>query len=167
MAIDPTLRTKIEAELRTGKKARELSEKYDVPYVTIQGWKKKLDAEIEDEDVSTIVEADATTLHMVKEKLVEELPVREAAKVEKVVDGAIGLKRLEEKTQALTLSILNRVESYLATHEPTMKDLRDSAAIVSQLHTAMFNKNTTQVNVVNSTTINNEKLSMFKSALKA
>jgi len=168
MAIDESLRLKIEAELRLGKKPKELSEKYGVPYVTINGWNKKLKAERENAEVDALLEVDESVLHHIADEVKKDAPLPEAKKVEKLVGQVDGLKRLEDKTRELSLSILNQVSNYLALQEePNMRDLKDAATIVTTIHNAMFNKASTQVNVMNSTTINTEKREIFRANLKA
>ena len=167
MAIDQSTRMKVEAELRLGKKAKELSEKYDVPYVTIRVWAKKLDTEQADKDIDELMEYDETTLHSMAEEIRLQAPTKaEVVKAEKLVKDVIGLQRLEEKTRSVSFSILNSVEGYLALQsEPSLKELREAASIVGVLHTALFSKNTTQVNVMNNTNISGEKRDIFKSSL--
>jgi hypothetical protein len=168
MAIDPKTRTKIEAELRLGKRPKELAEKYDISYGTISGWNKKIQEEQADADIDTLLEYDEVTLHHMAEEIKEIAPLPEAKKVEKLVDDVVGLQRLEEKTRSVSFSILNSVEAYLAVQaEPNLKELKEAATIVSTLHTALFNKNVTQVNVLNNNNIDTEKRSIFKSSLKA
>ena len=175
MAIDQSLRMKVEAQLRLGKKSKELSEEFDIPYVTIRTWAKKIEAEQADEDISTMVSADPATLHAMAEEIrntpSEIIPLPETEKQLKVIEGAIGLQKLEEKSRSVSFTILSNVEKYLATkeleEELTLKDMKEAAGIVSTLHTAIFSKNVTQVNVLNNNTPSDEKRSIFKSSLKA
>jgi len=171
MAIDPNLRMKIEAELRLGKKARELSEKYEVPYVTVNKWRKTITAQQADADIDDLMQYDEVTLHHMAEELKKTgAPLPAQKQVEKAVGDVIGLSRLEEKTRTTAFSILNKVEAALQVmSEPNLKELGQAANIVSTLHTALFNKNTTQVNVLNNNTTNisAEKREIFKSSLKA
>ncbi len=131
MAIDQSTRMKVEGELRLGKQSKELSEKYGIPYITIRGWAKKIEAMQADEDVDKLLEYDEVTLHTMVEDL-------------SVMPNNLAL------------------ESDLA-----LKDYREAAGIVSTLHTALFSKNTTQVNVLNNNTISNERRDIFKSSLGA
>ena len=168
MAVDESLRMKIEAELRLGKKPRELSEKYDVPYVTINGWSNKIKKDLANIDVDTLLEADEITLHHVADKIKESAPMPEAKKVDKLVKQVDGLKRLEDKTRELSFSILQQVEVYLALQpEPNMRDLKDAATIVSTIHNSLFNKANTQINVMNNNTISTEKREIFRANMKA
>ncbi len=168
MAIDQSTRMKVEGELRLGKQSKELSEKYGIPYVTIRGWAKKIEAMQADEDVDKLITYDEVTLHTMVTDL-ESMPSKvEVKKAVKLVDDAIGLQRLEEKTRSIAFTILNGVEGYLALEtELGLKDYREAAGIVSTLHTALFNKNTTQVNVLNNNNISSEKREIFKSSLGA
>jgi hypothetical protein len=169
MAIDPNLRTKIEAELRMGKKPRELAEKYtEVAYPTINNWSKKIRKESEEREVDGLLSYDEVTLKHVVDEAKKVAPVPEAKKVEKLVDDAVGLKRLEEKSRGVAFTILSQVEAALALKsEPNMKMLKEAAGIVSTLHTALFNKNVTQVMVNNQTNISTERREIFKSSLGA
>ena len=170
MAIDPKLRMKVEAELRLGKKPKELSEKYEVPYATVISWARKIREEQADADIDELLQYDETTLHHIAEEIKKEAPLPAQKQVEKAVGDVIGLGRLEEKTRATAFSILNKVEAALQVmSEPNLKELGQAANIVSTLHTALFNKNTTQVNVLNNNTTNisAEKREIFKSSLKA
>ena len=169
MAVDESLRMKVYAELRLGKKPKELSEKYDMPYQTINVWNNKIKKEMANTDVDMLLEADEVTLHQVANQLKESAPMPEAKKVDKLVKQVDGLKRLEEKTRSISMSILNEVQSYLALQgEPNMRDLKDAASIVTTIHNAMFNKANTQINVMNNNTnISGEKREIFRANLKA
>lgn len=170
MAIDSQLRMKVEAQLRLGKTPKELSEKFGLPYITIQNWRKKLEAEVADNDVTTLIQTDEVTLHAMAEEIkARPMPVKEMEKSVKVINDAIGLQRLEEKTRSLSMRILDGVELYMAEesldHTLDLKTLREAAGIVSTLHSALFNKNTTNVNVMNNNTVSGEKREIFKSSL--
>ena len=166
--IDQQMKMKIEAELRLGKKAKALSEKYDIPYVTINNWEKKIRKEIADVDVDELLQYDEVTLHHMAEEIKEYAPLPEAKKAEKLVKDVVGLKRLEEKTRSTAYSILNQVEAAIALmEEPNLKELQIAGNIVSTLHTALFNKNSTQINVMNQNNISTEKREIFRSNLKA
>ncbi len=171
MAVDQSTRIKVEAELRLGKPSKDLAQKYSIPYATIRSWAVKLDSAMSDDDVNDILGFDETTLHTVVEDLKQsKASMPEVAKVEKLIESVVGLQRLEEKTREISLTILNKVEAFLEQkEEPNLRDLRDAAGIVSTLHTSLFNKNSTQVNVLNNNTnnISTEKREIFKSSLGA
>ena len=168
MAIDSATKIKVEAELRLGKSSKEMSDKYDIPYPTVNSWKKKILLAQEEEEIKEVLSYDAVTLHHVVDKLKDEMSLNEAKKAEKLIGNAIGLKRLEEKSRTLSYSILNHVEDYFKMRpDPKLKELKEAASIVSMLHSALFNKNTTQVNVMNNNNISTEKRDIFKSSLKA
>jgi transposase len=168
MAIDSETRKKVIAELRTGKKPGDLAEKYGISYPTVAGWKRKIEEEKVDEEVDELINYDEVTLHTVVEKAKEELPTVEAKKVAKVVEEAYGLKRLDEKTRTIGVKIIDKVGAYVDSNpDMSLKELKEAASIVTMIHSAFFNKNVTQVNVVNSTSINTEKREIFKASLKA
>jgi len=170
MAIDPLIKKKIEAELRLGKNSRELSEKYDISYKTIQIWKKKIDAEMVEVDIDTALSYDEATLYGVVNKLQEEdAPALEVEKAKKLAEDVIGLQRIEAKTREISMAILSQTQKYVEVNDCSLKELREASGIVTTIHNALFNKNTTQVNVMNNNTTNisSEKLELFKSSLKA
>ena len=168
IAIDPQLRMKVEAELRLGKKARELSESYGIPYPTIRIWAKKLEAEQADADIDELLQYDEVTIHSMAEEMKKEAPLPEVKKVEKLAKDVMGLQRLEEKTRSTAYSILNQVEAAIALMgEPNLKELQIAGNIVSTLHTALFNKNSTQINVMNQNNISTEKREIFKASLRS
>ena len=168
MAIDQSTRMKVEAELRLGKKSKELSEKYGLPYITIRGWAKKIESMQADEDIDKLITYDEGTLHNMVEELATMPNKAEVKKAVKLVDDAVGLQRLEEKTRSIALTILKGVEGHLAFEtDLQLKDYREAAGIVSTLHTALFSKNTTQINVLNNNNISSEKREIFKSSLGA
>jgi len=172
MAIAPEIRTKIMAELRLGKKSRELSEKYEVSYPTIRNWEKRLEEELADADIDTLLEYDEVTIHKVADELKKEATGGasniEIKKVEKLVDDVIDLNRLGEKFRALAWKIANEVETKVSNEDLSMKELQLAGGIVSSMYGSIFNRNTTQVNVMNQTNVvSSEKREIFKASLKA
>jgi hypothetical protein len=169
MAIDPTTRLRVEAELRLGKKPKELADKYEVPYVTVNGWNNKLKKVLLDQSVDDVMNYDEVTLQTVLDKASEEMPLPEAKKVEKLTKDIVGLQRLEEKTREIGFSILNQVQAYMALNNCELKELSQAANIVTTLHNSLFNKANTQINVMNNNTTNisSEKREIFRNSLKA
>lgn len=161
------LRLKIEAELAMGTPARELSDKYDVPYVTINSWKNKIENEqAMDKDLDVIVKADQPTLHLLAEKVKSEAPKKMAEKIDKVVEGAEALQKLEPKFISLTYSLLNKAEELLGDADLSVRDWKDISMAIGTLYTSIYNKSGVNVNVMQNNNINSEKLSMFKSSMR-
>jgi transposase-like protein len=160
-------RLKIEAELRRGKSVKELAEKYGANIATVSLWKRKLKSEQTDSDIDPLMEYDEVTLHGMVTDL-EKVALPEARKAHELVKDVIGLQRLEEKTREVSFSILKSVQEYLSVQdEPSLKDLKEASIIVGTLHTALFSRNTTQVNVLNNNSISGDRRELFKSSLGA
>jgi len=168
MAIAPETRTKIEAELAMGRTPKDLESKYGIPYVTIQGWKKKLQKATEGTtDLSAVVEVDLETLHTVAEAVKELAPPEVIKKVDKLVEGVTSLQTLEPKFHAVVLALLNRAEKLAKDEDLSVKDWSMLSAGMGSLYANLFNKSGVNVNVLNQTSVNNEKLSMFKGSMRS
>jgi hypothetical protein len=123
-------------------------------------------------DVETLRAADEVTLHAMAEEIRHRpIPPHEIDKALTVIEGAVGLQRLEEKTRELSFSILSEVEWCVAeaklNDKLDLKALREAAGIVATLHTAMFSKNITQVNVLNNNNVSEEKREIFRASLRS
>jgi len=166
MAVDKITRTKVEAELAMGKKPRELSNKYDIPYVTINGWANKM-TKAKETDISAVVAVDPATLHIVADRLREEAPAEVVKKIDKLVDGVVGIQQLEPKFHAVVLSLLERAEVLSRDSELSIKDWKVLGDGISNMYANIFNKSGVSVNVMNQTQVSGEKLSLFKSSMRS
>lgn len=165
MATDKHIRLKVEAELSIGKAPKDLSRKYDVPYVTVLSWKKKL--EETNDDVQTLITVDAPTLHKVAESVKENAPQDVIDKVDKIVDGVTSLKTLEPKFHAVVLKLLEKAEEFSKDDDLSIKDWKIIGDGISNMYANIFNKAGVNVNVLNQNQISGEKLSLFKSSLRS
>ena len=168
MAISRELRLKVESELRMGKKPRELVEKYDISYPTIMGWRKKLESELEDENVSAVIDVSPQILHEVAERVKAEAPEPIKKEVDKLVGAVVGLDRLNEKMHEVAYKLLNRIDQIISMNEDlSTKEISMLAQSLGQLYNSFNNKSVTNVNVMNQTNISTEKREIFKSSLRA
>jgi transposase len=165
MAISKELRLKVEAELAMGKSSKELSAKYEVPYVTIQGWRKKLDNEVK--DVNVVTKVDPAILHTVAQRVKEEAPAEVAKKVDKLVAGVTSLQTLEPKFHAVVLNLLEAAEEMSKRENLSIRDWKTLGDGIGSLYASVFNKSGVNVNVMNQTNVSGEKLSLFKGSLRA
>ncbi len=154
------------AELREGKKSKELSEKYGVPYITIQTWKQKLNKGGADEKIQQLVQIDESALQVVVEKVKESAPPKVAKEIEKVVDGVVGLQKLEPEFHTLVTKLLTKAESFADAEDLAVKDWVAISNSIGLLYANIFNKSGVNVNVLNQTTVHGEKMSMFKGSMR-
>lgn len=167
MATSKELRTKVETELTLGKTPRELEEKYNIPYATINNWKNKMDVSEEGkEELEVLLDTDIKTLQVVSESVKQMAPKELTPKIDKLVEGVTALQQLEPKFHTTTLRLLERAEEFAESEDLTVKDWLTISQGISSLYASMFNKSGNTVNVLNNTNINNEKLSMFKSTMR-
>ncbi len=158
---------KILAELATGATPKDLAHKYKTPYVTILGWKKKYEKERQGQaDVEVLTSTDLPILHAVAERVKEEAPASVARKIDKLVEGVTALEQLEPKFHTVTLKLLEAAEEMASRDDLTVKDWSTLSAGIGGLYASIFNKSGVNVNVMNQTNVNNEKLSMFKGSLR-
>jgi hypothetical protein len=165
MAISRELRLKVEAELAMGKTPKELSAKYEVPYVTIVNWRKKIDTEVK--DVNVVTQVDPVVLHSVAEGIKREAPRDVAKKIDKLVDGVTSLQTLEPRFHAVVLNLLEAAEEMSMRENLSVKDWKTLGDGIGSLYTSIFNKSGVNVNVMNQTNVSGEKLSLFKGSLRA
>ena len=167
MAISKELRLKVESELRLGKTSRELASKYKLPYPTIQAWKNKLSHEPEEDAIVDLVVVDPQTLTMVAESLKEQAPKEVAKKIDKLVDGVVGLQKIDEKFRTVVYELLEWAELQTKKEDLSIKEWQIISQCIGNLYSSVFSKNITNVNVMNNTTIDTEKRAIFKSSLGA
>ena len=165
MAISKETRLKVEHELRMGKAAKGLAEKYNISYPTVIGWKRQLDETTTiDEPINELVEVDEQTLVAVADRVKAEAPEAVKKKVDKLVSGVTGLQRLDERFHKLVFDILEQAEELLRDEDITPKDWALIANTIGSLYTAIFSKSVTNVNVMNTTNISSEKREIFKAS---
>ena len=160
------LRIKVEAELAMGKNPKELSDKYNVGYQTINNWRKKLVDKKGNNDLATVVEVDEKTLHIVASKLKEDAPQEMVKKIDKLVDGVVGLQQLEPKFHAMVLKLLEKAEELSDSETLTVTQWKMLGDGISNMYANIFNKSGVSVNVMNQTNVSGEKLSLFKASMK-
>ncbi len=159
-------RIKIEAELAMGKSAKDLADKYDMSYQTIQLWKRKLDEDAPAKDVEVLVQTDPRTLHTIAEAVKKEAPAAVVAQIDKVVDGITSIQQLEPQFHAVVLNLLNKAEELSSAEDLSIRDWKVLGDGISSMYANIFNKSGVSVNVLNQTQVSGEKLSLFKSSMK-
>jgi len=163
MAVDAGIKAKVLGELALGAEPKELSEKYDLPYVTINSWKKKQQAELgESANVQKLVKVDKDVLQGVVNNIDHGVVQKKA---QKLVDGVVGLQQLEPKFLTVVQNLLEAAEE-LSMGDLTVKDWATLSNGIGSLYSNIFNKAGVNVNVMNQTTVNSEKVSLFKSQLR-
>ena len=163
-------RLKADALLAMGETPKSVGEQLGIPEVTVRSWKKKL--ETTNEDLDTVVQVDATTLHQVAENIKATAPPTVIKKIDKLVAGVTGLQELEPKFHSLTLTLLEKAEELTKIVDEDGKSalsVKDWLALsngIGNLYANIFNKSGVNVNVLNQTQVSGEKLSMFKSTMR-
>ncbi len=167
------LRTRIEAELLTGVTAQDLEKKYEVPYVTINGWKKKLLSEGPEVAVSDLTNHTVASLEVIRDVAKSTAP-KAAAKIDKLIDGVQGLKELEPEFHTALQKSVRIAQQYLdmtddeGKSELSIKEWQMITSTLANAYGTLFNKSGTTVNVAQ-TNVNAaaENLAFFKSSQRA
>lgn len=167
------LKVRIEAELLTGKTPKELADKYSVPYITVLSWQKKLELDKPNEDISVLTSNTIASLEVIKDVAKREAPVV-ASKIEKIVDGAIALKKLEpafaealETAVEVAIEFLNEKTDEGKT-ALSVKEWQMVTSTLAATYSAIYNKTGTTVNVAQTNvTAEGESLAFFKASQKA
>jgi len=167
MAIPEELKLKAEALLAMGETPKAVAEKLNMGYQTALSWKKRLDKKNESQgDLQAIIEVEPTTLHTIAESVKETAPPKVAKQIDKLVDGVTGLQKLEPKFHAVVINLLEAAEEMSVHQDLSVKDWATLSTGIGSLYNSIFNKSGVNVNVMNSTTINSEKMSMFKGSMR-
>ncbi len=166
-------RIRIEADLLTGLEPRELSDKYNVPYVSILGWKKKLLAENDDVKVSDLTQHTKASLEVIRDAAKADAP-KAARTIDKIIDGVQGLKELEPEFHAVLHRSVEIAKEFLDSTDDEGKSalsIKEWELITKTLASAygtLFNKTGTTVNVAQSNiSTQGENLAFFKNSQKA
>jgi len=167
------LRTRIEAELLCGITPKDLSAKYDVPYVSIVGWKKRLLMEKETESVSDLTQHTKATLEVIRDVAKVEAP-RAAAKIDTIIDGIQGLKELEPEFHAVLHRSVEIAHEFLGSVDDegkTLLSIKEWELITKTLASAygtLFNKSGNVVNVAQTNiSAASENLGFFKASQRS
>ena len=159
-----TRRLKADALLASGASIDDVAKQLGIPKVTVRSWKKKLEAQ--NNDLNTVVEVDAPTLHQVADKIKETAPAEVSKKVDKLVDGVVGLKILEPKFHTVVFNLLEAAEEMSVKQDLSVKDWKDLSTGIATLYSNIFNKSGVNVNVMNQTQVSGEKLTMFRTNMR-
>jgi len=167
MAIDPQIKLKATSMLRTGKTSKEVSSELGLPYVTVHTWKKKIDAELENNEVVELTTIDPSTLHSIAEEVKLKAPKTVAKEVDKLVEGVVGLQKIDEKFRTVVYELLEWAELQSQREDLSVNEWKTIGTTISSMYTAIFSKNVTNVNVMNNTNISSDKREIFKASLRS
>lgn len=164
------LKTRIEAELLSGATPTELAVKYDVPYATVNDWKKKLLSEKPSTQVSDLTNQTVATLEIIRDTAKAQAPAV-AGKIDAIIDGIEGLKTLEPEFHTAMLKAVNLAQTFLdATDDEgnsvvSVKEWQIITSTLAQAYGALFNKAGTTVNVAQTNvTAESQNLAFFKAS---
>ena len=166
------LRTRVEAELLTGKEPIELSKTYDVSYAIILNWKKKLLAEKQPEVISELTQHTKASLEVIRQQAVEVAP-KAAKAIDNIIDGINGLKELEPEFHTALQKSVKVAQKFLDDVDDdgnTTLSIKEWQLITSTLanaYSALFNRAGTTVNVAQtSVNVGEQNLAFFKASQK-
>ena len=145
---------------------REISEELGVPDSTVSIWLKRLKKEENRGRLAEVVEVDAAVVREMGEEIKKKTPDVLKKEVDRVVDGVVGLQVLDEKFREVSMALLDKLSAVLSD-DLTIKEMETVGKTIAGMYSAIFSKNVTNVNVLNSTTISTEKREIFKSSLKS
>jgi len=152
---------------------RTISEEMQVPYSRLIAYRKELRLAEENGDISLLVDADKLIVHRVAEEVrqdLKELAPTEgeliSAKVDEATDSVDGYLVLNERLQTTALTIASKINN-LADTAVDSKELLILVESLTKLQVAFFNKQVTNVNVLNqSNSYASKEVSAFKGLQK-
>ena len=167
MAIDPKLKTQAMAKLRLGESARKVAEDLKISYGSVNRWQKELYEENEEDNLDTLLSVTPEVLQGVADKVKEKAPPMTRKEIDKLVDGAVGLQKIDEKFRTVVYELLEWAEMKSQDKDLSINEWKTIGTTISSMYTAIFNKNVTNVNVMNQTSISTEKRDIFKASLRS
>jgi len=167
------LRTRVEAELLSGVEPKDLGTKYDIPYVTVLHWKKKLLAETPTTVVSDLTQQTKASLEVIRDVAVREAPLV-AGKIDAIIDGVMGLKELEPEFLTAMTKAVSLAQTFLDAVDDegvstvTINEWKTITTTLAMAYGTLYNKSGTTVNVAQ-TTVNtdSENLKFFSASKRS
>lgn len=137
--------------LVNGDEPKEIASDCDVSYATVLRWKGELNKAQENNKVNALLSLEQGALNALAADAVTDLPVivQESAMeaVNSVIEGVVGLKRLEDDLQLTASKINTRIRVMCNTAE-SIGDIAELTEAVCKLQNAFFGKGT-QINIQN------------------
>jgi len=157
---------KIQALLSIGEKPKDIAERLDISYHKVLNAQKVYKSNINNDSVEHVKALDPVALELIVEKAKAEAPTKVIKSLKVIQDGITGLQKLDSEFHSTFSLALGKAEEFLARD-----DLKPSewVAITNALGNAyrnIFNDSGVKVNIDNSTSIQSDKLSMFKGSLR-
>ena len=143
--------------IKAGRDLKELVNELDVHYPKLLQWRSELNKKVETCTLTSIVDVDQVIVHEVAERVKNDLieldPTQ--AKVIKgeiadVVSGIDGYQLLSVKLQTVALTLANKIDE--ASEDEcfnTPAGIESLVSSLSRLQEAFFNKNGTNINILN------------------
>jgi hypothetical protein len=167
------LYTRVDAELLTGVSAKDVANKYGMPYITVIGRKNNLTKiEVPVELIDTPVTRAA--LEIIRDKIAIEAP-KAAKTADMIIDGIEGLKVLNTDIQDALAKVVKKVNYMLDNEEldedgnvvpMSKRDLQILSNILTSVYSAINAKGTT-VNVATAVTTGEQNMSFFKANVRS
>jgi len=168
-------KTEILAELATGKSPKYLANKYKtVGQVTITKWRNDLREGLVINEILDVAKKDPHVLQMVAEGVKDkvynsapiELSIPFGEKVDALVEGVTSLQLLDKAFHHTVTKLLKWADNRI-TDEMDIKEWKMIAGQIGELHTAIFAKGGTNVNVMQMNgESSNTKVSKFKAGYR-
>jgi len=158
--------TKIRALLSIGEKPKDIADRLKIGYHKVLSVQKQLDKDNNNDKTGEAVHMDPVALEIIVEKAKEHAPTNVIKSLERVHEGVVGLQKLDTEFHRVFAKALQKAEGFL-----DKADLKPSewVAITNSLSNAynnIFNNKGVNVSIDNSTSIQSDKLSMFKGSLR-
>jgi hypothetical protein len=163
-------RLKVLAKLQSGTDPHDVVQEMSIPYQTIMNWKRDMKEAEATAEIHTLVKADAIMVHRIAEEVKEEMIAvapNEEKEIIKTVDGIVesidSYQALNTKLHATAAKLVDKI-SLMADDEKTLGPMGLQVLVESlaRIQVAFFNKNSTNINVLNQNVVSEKQVSTFK-----
>jgi len=146
------------AMLATGSSAREIATELDIPYPKVLKLKREFEQAQLDGTIAKATEVDEVELVTLADELKEQLPMSG----ELIEQGLEGYQTLDLKMQQAAGGLVDRITDMANRHGLEVAEFKMLTESLCRIQEAFFNKNVTNVNVLNQT-VSDKSVTSFKS----
>jgi len=169
MSEDMEVKITAFGKFKAGLTAREVSEELDVPYSKALKWKNQLREAENNGEVSSLVDVDELLIHRIAEDTKQDLVALGAdvdvveGELETTIDKIDSYKLLSDKMNTTAIKLVDKI-SGMASLSLEAKELNLLVESLAKLQEAFFNKQQTNINILNQTSeVSNTSVSKFGS----
>lgn len=160
------------AKLSADADPKDIAQDEKVPYQTVMNWRREQYSENETKSIQELINVDAVLVHRIAEEVKEEMraaPIEQQEDIAKAVDGVVekidSYQQLNTKLHDTAVKLVNKIAGMADDDDGVPLGpvgLQILVESLARIQIAFFNKNSTNINVLNQTVTSDKQVSSFK-----